>query len=42
MQQMKGSGGLTPAYDKTTMDMRRREVGYAHSWFKNITHDVFG
>ena len=42
INKVKGSGGLTPAYDKTTMDMRRREVEYAHSWFKNITHDVFG
>lgn len=39
---IKGAGGLTPGYDKTTMDMRAREVKYAHSWFKNITHDVFG
>lgn len=37
-----GSGGLTPGYDKTTMEMRKREVLYAHSWFKNITADVFG
>ncbi len=36
-----GSGGLTPGYDKTTMAMRKREVGYAHSWFNNITADVF-
>ncbi|MGB5582305.1 MAG: FCSD flavin-binding domain-containing protein [Gammaproteobacteria bacterium] len=35
-----GSGGLTslesPASD------RAREVQYAYSWFKNITHDAFG
>jgi sulfide dehydrogenase [flavocytochrome c] flavoprotein chain len=37
-----GSGGLTPAYDKTTMEMRAREVQYAHSWFANITQDAFG
>lgn len=37
---VKGSGGLTP---KDASDaMRRREVDYAHSWFNNITHDVFG
>jgi sulfide dehydrogenase [flavocytochrome c] flavoprotein subunit len=42
INKVKGSGGLTPGYDKTTMEMRAREVGYAHSWFKNITHDVFG
>ena len=39
---VKGSGGLTPGYDKTTMEMREREVGYAYSWFKNITADTFG
>lgn len=39
---VKDAGGLTPGYDKTTMEMRAREVKYAHSWFKNITHDVFG
>ena len=42
IDKVKGAGGLTPGYDKTTMEMRRREVGYAHSWFNNITHDVFG
>jgi sulfide dehydrogenase [flavocytochrome c] flavoprotein subunit len=36
---VKGSGGLTP--DKASADMRQREVAYAHSWFKNITHDTF-
>ena len=39
---VEGSGGLTPSYDKTTMAMREREVLYAHSWFTNITQDVFG
>ncbi|MCW8918536.1 MAG: NAD(P)/FAD-dependent oxidoreductase [Gammaproteobacteria bacterium] len=39
---VKGAGGLTPGYDKSTMEMRAREEQYAHSWFKNITHDVFG
>ncbi len=42
INKIKGAGGLTPGYDKTTMDMRRREVDYAHSWFNNITKDVFG
>lgn len=42
IRKVSGSGGLTPGYDKTTMAMRKREVGYAHSWFKNITGDVFG
>jgi sulfide dehydrogenase [flavocytochrome c] flavoprotein subunit len=39
---VKGAGGLTPGYADTTMEMRKREVLYAHSWFKNITGDVFG
>ena len=34
-----GSGGLTGAYDA---ELRKREVLYAHSWFKNITVDTFG
>ncbi len=37
---IKGSGGLTPM--KASAEMRKREVAYAHSWFKNITHDTFG
>ena len=37
---VKGSGGLTP--DNAGDEMRKREVAYAHSWFKNITHDTFG
>jgi sulfide dehydrogenase [flavocytochrome c] flavoprotein subunit len=37
-----GSGGLTPGYADTTMEMRAREEQYAHSWFRNITNDVFG
>jgi sulfide dehydrogenase [flavocytochrome c] flavoprotein subunit len=37
-----GSGGLTPGYADSTMEMRAREEKYAHSWFKNITNDVFG
>ena len=37
---VKDAGGLTPA-DASAEDLRR-EVGYAHSWFNNITHDVFG
>ena len=36
---IKGSGGLTPA-DASAED-RKREVSYAHSWFNNITHDMF-
>ena len=35
-----GSGGLTPM-DSSPAD-RAREVQYAHSWFNNITNDIFG
>jgi sulfide dehydrogenase [flavocytochrome c] flavoprotein chain len=42
IDKVKGSGGLTPGYDKSTDESRRREVEYAHSWFKNITADTFG
>lgn len=37
---VEGSGGLTPS--EFNADFRAREVQYAHSWFKNITADVFG
>jgi sulfide dehydrogenase [flavocytochrome c] flavoprotein subunit len=37
---VEGSGGLTPM-DSSPAE-RAREVDYAHSWFKNITHDIFG
>ena len=37
---VKGSGGLTPM-DSSAED-RAREVLYAHSWFNNITSDIFG
>ncbi|MEJ2453550.1 MAG: FCSD flavin-binding domain-containing protein [Candidatus Thiodiazotropha sp.] len=33
------SGGLTPT--DATPEMRKREVAYAHSWFTNITNDIF-
>lgn len=36
---VKGSGGLTA--ENASDAMRKREVAYAHSWFKNITHDTF-
>ena len=42
VDKVKGSGGLTPGYDKGTMANRKREVKYAHSWFNNITKDTFG
>lgn len=35
-----GSGGLTP--EDASDEMRKREATYAHSWFNNITHDIFG
>lgn len=39
IEKVKGAGGLTP---KDASDaMRKREVSYAYSWFKNITHDTF-
>jgi sulfide dehydrogenase [flavocytochrome c] flavoprotein subunit len=37
---VEGAGGLTPM-DASAED-RKREVLYAHSWFKNITEDMFG
>ncbi len=36
----KVSGGLTPL-DASPLT-HKREVGYAHSWFDNITADIFG
>ncbi len=40
IEKIKGSGGST-ALDSTA-NMRKREVNYAHSWFNNISHDIFG
>ena len=37
---VKGAGGLTPG--DASPEHLRREVQYAHSWFNNITKDVFG
>lgn len=37
---VEGAGGLTAA--DSTYAMRKREVAYAYSWFKNITEDTFG
>ncbi len=37
---MKVSGGLTPA--DAPAEYYKREVYYAHSWFNNITKDIFG
>ncbi len=36
----KVSGGLTPK--NASPEARKREVAYAHSWFNNITSDIFG
>jgi len=33
------SGGLTPM--DASEEMHKREVEYAHSWYKNIVHDIF-
>ncbi|KPJ93703.1 MAG: hypothetical protein AMJ55_07540 [Gammaproteobacteria bacterium SG8_15] len=40
IQKVAGAGGLTPV--DASDEMRKREVAYAYSWFKNITHDIFG
>jgi len=37
---IKGAGGLSPM--DASAEIRKREVFYAHSWFNNITHDMFG
>jgi sulfide dehydrogenase [flavocytochrome c] flavoprotein subunit len=37
---VEGAGGVSPI-DASAED-RKREVFYAHSWFKNITHEMFG
>lgn len=37
---VKDSGGLSPA--NAGPEVRKREVAYAHSWFTNITDDMFG
>lgn len=36
---VKGAGGLSPK--DATPEYRKREVVFAHSWFKNITQDMF-
>ncbi|MCW8957223.1 MAG: NAD(P)/FAD-dependent oxidoreductase [Gammaproteobacteria bacterium] len=35
-----GAGGLTPM--DASDEARKREATYAHSWFNNITRDIFG
>ena len=37
---IQGAGGLTPM--GASDQVRKREAAYAHSWFNNITADVFG
>ena len=37
---VKGAGGLTPM--DASMAQLKRESRYAHGWFNNITHDIFG
>ena len=37
---VKGAGGLTPM--DASEENLRRESHYAHGWYKNITHDIFG
>jgi len=37
---VEGAGGLTPM--DASPEARRREVQYAHSWFRNLTADSFG
>ena len=37
---VEGSGGTTPM--DASAEARRREVEYAHSWYNNITADIFG
>ncbi|MDH5396314.1 MAG: FCSD flavin-binding domain-containing protein, partial [Gammaproteobacteria bacterium] len=36
---IEGAGGLTPM--DAADHMRKREADYAHSWFNNMTHDIF-
>ncbi len=36
---VEGSGGVSPK--DATAEHRKREVAYAHSWFNNITDDMF-
>lgn len=36
---VEGSGGISPK--DATAEHKKREVAYAHSWFSNITHDMF-
>jgi sulfide dehydrogenase [flavocytochrome c] flavoprotein subunit len=37
---VEGSGGVSPK--DATPEYRKREVAYAHTWFNNVTQDMFG
>ncbi|MET0069185.1 MAG: NAD(P)/FAD-dependent oxidoreductase [Candidatus Thiodiazotropha sp.] len=37
---IKGAGGLSPM--DASAEQRKREVSYAHSWFKNVIDDMLG
>jgi sulfide dehydrogenase [flavocytochrome c] flavoprotein subunit len=37
---IKGSGGFSPM--NASPEIRKREVSYAHSWFKNVIDDMLG
>ncbi len=37
---VKVAGGVSPL--DATDEQRKREIAYAHSWFNNITRDIFG
>lgn len=38
IDEMPNSGGVSPA--NAAADVRKREVSYAHSWFKNVINDM--
>jgi len=40
IESVKGSGGVTPM--DASPKLHRQEVIYAHSWFKNVVHDMMG
>ena len=40
IESVKGSGGLTPM--DASPKLHKQEVIYAHSWFKNVVHDMMG
>ena len=40
IESVKGSGGVSPM--DASDEIRKREVSYAHSWFKNVIDDMMG